>query len=30
MQKFAAKANPKPLYDFGKQLKTIIACAKLF
>ena len=28
-QKMCSKATPKPLYNFGKQPKTAIACTKL-
>ena len=29
-RKYAAKASPRPLYNFGKQPKTAIACKKFF
>ena len=28
-RKYAAKASPRPVYNFGKQPKTAIACKKL-
>ena len=30
MQKWAPKASPRPLFYFGKQTKTAIACKKFF
>ena len=30
MQKWVPKVSPTPLFNFGKSLKTAIACKKLF
>ena len=29
-RKCASKASPRPIFYFGKQLKTVIACKKFF